>query len=308
MAHLLRQPPLMAPVGVDGVDVVREVGQAQEDDRPPVRRPGGRTGHFGRPGRVPEKVEQATADAERRRCEQPPDQDHDGNGDYSPAPESRWKPPRLDVRAEERTLPLERIPGERELVGDPGHFSAIPSSPISICLCPGAPSSSTSAARARERRERTVPTGTSSATAASSYRRPDQTQRAITSCWALGKRAMRFSTERISTVASARSAASSCPVGAGLVRQLRDQAAVTPERTTPIAQHVRRDPVEPGQELPLDDDDLPAAPERLEKDNRGEVLRLRPIGQAAEEVVVDRAGVALVELRERILVAACARL
>jgi hypothetical protein len=52
---------------------------------------------------------------------------------------------------------------------------------------------------------------------------------------------------------------------------------------------------------------LPSAPERLEEHNRSEVLGLRPVGQAAEEVVVDRAGVALVDLGKRTSVAARAR-
>jgi len=82
---------------------------------------------------------------------------------------------------------------------------------------------------------------------------------------------------------------------------------VTPERSTAIAKHVRRDPVEPGQQLALDDDDLTPPPEGLEEDDRGEILRLRPVAQAAEEVVVDRACVSLVELGERPLVAARAR-
>ena len=97
-------------------------------------------------------------------------------------------------------------------------------------------------------------------------------------------------------------------VSARLSRQLRDQMAVTPERTPAIAKHVRRDPVEPRQKLALDDDDLRSPPECLEKHDRGEILRLRPVGQAAEEVVVDRACVTLVELGERPLVAVCARL
>ena len=84
--------------------------------------------------------------------------------------------------------------------------------------------------------------------------------------------------------------------------------AVTPERAAAIAKHVRRDPVEPGQKLALDDDDLRSPPEGLEKHDRGEILRLRPVGQATEEVVVDRACVTLVELGERPLVAARARL
>jgi hypothetical protein len=83
---------------------------------------------------------------------------------------------------------------------------------------------------------------------------------------------------------------------------------VTPERASAIAKHVRRDPEEPGQELALQDDDLSPSPECLEKDDRGEVFRLRPVRQAAEEVVVDRAGVPLVELGERQRVATCARL
>ena len=93
-----------------------------------------------------------------------------------------------------------------------------------------------------------------------------------------------------------------------LARQPCDQMAVTPERAVAITKHVRRDPVEPGQELALDDDDLVPSPECLEKDDRGEILRLRPVGQAAEEIVVDRACVPLVELGERPLIAACARL
>ena len=38
---------------------------------------------------------------------------------------------------------------------------------------------------------------------------------------------------------------------------------------------------------------------RLEKHDRGEILGLRPVGQAAEEVVVDRLCVTLVKLGER---------
>jgi hypothetical protein len=37
--------------------------------------------------------------------------------------------------------------------------------------------------------------------------------------------------------------------------------AVTPERAAAIAKDVRRDPIEPGQELALDDDDLGPPPE-----------------------------------------------
>jgi hypothetical protein len=84
--------------------------------------------------------------------------------------------------------------------------------------------------------------------------------------------------------------------------------AVTPERAPAIAKHVRRDPVEPGQKLALDDDDRRSPPERLEKDDRGEILGLRPVAQATEEVVVDRACVTIVELGERPLVPVCARL
>ena len=84
---------------------------------------------------------------------------------------------------------------------------------------------------------------------------------------------------------------------------------MTPERAAAIAEHVRRDPIEPGQELALDDDDdLLPPPECLEEDDRGEIFRLRPVGQAAEEVVIDRACVPLVKLGERPLVAACTRL
>jgi len=59
--------------------------------------------------------------------------------------------------------------------------------------------------------------------------------------------------------------------------------AVTPERAAAIAKHVCRDPVEPGQKLALDDDDLRSPSECLEKHDRGEILGLRPVGQAAED-------------------------
>jgi hypothetical protein len=66
-------------------------------------------------------------------------------------------------------------------------------------------------------------------------------------------------------------------------RQLRDQTPVAPHRAAAIAKHVRRDPVEPRQKLALDDDDLRSPPECLEKHDRREILRLRPVRQATEE-------------------------
>ena len=58
-----------------------------------------------------------------------------------------------------------------------------------------------------------------------------------------------------------------------------------PQRASAVAEDVRRNPVEPGQELALEDDDVFPAAIRLEEYDGREVFRLRPVGQAAEEVV-----------------------
>jgi hypothetical protein len=93
----------------------------------------------------------------------------------------------------------------------------------------------------------------------------------------------------------------------GLARQLLHECTVTPECPPTVAEHVRRDPVEPGQELAVYDDDLIPTPERLEEDDRREILGLRPVGESAKQVVVDRPCMPLVELGERVLIALCAR-
>ena len=97
-------------------------------------------------------------------------------------------------------------------------------------------------------------------------------------------------------------------VGVGCAARLRlelgDESPVTPLRSATVAKHVRRDPVEPGKELAVHDDDVRPLAECLEEDDRSEILCLRPVCQATEEVVVDRLGVALIELGERLLVAA----
>ena len=171
VARVARQPPLPAPVGVHDVERLVAVAPAQEGDPPPVGRPD-RSLNVGPPGWALDQLEEATADAERRRNEQPAHEDHGSDSDHAPARGSRRTPPGFDVRAKQGALSLGCLLGKRKLAGNLGHLSAILSGSISTCLCRGAPSSSAGGesreARARERRERTVPTGTPRAAAASS--------------------------------------------------------------------------------------------------------------------------------------------
>ena len=99
--------------------------------------------------------------------------------------------------------------------------------------------------------------------------------------------------------------------GVGFVRAARGCASswatsqpVTPLCSATVAKHVRRDPIEPGKELAVHDDDVLRWRKCLEEDDRSEILCLRPVCQATEEVVVDRLRVALIDLGERLLVAA----
>ena len=143
-------------------------GPPLERDPSAVRRPGDAP-HFGTGARLVDQIEQATADPDPRCDEQSAHEDHDGRGDAPPARQSR----RVDrpaatcaPRTERCRSNVSRGSGNsRGISVIPRRPSRAPSRPV---LCPEPPSSSASAARARERRERMVPTGTPSATAASS--------------------------------------------------------------------------------------------------------------------------------------------
>ena len=78
--RVARQPPLPAPVGVHDVHLLAAFAAAQEGDPPPAGRPD-RTPNPGQPVWAFDQIEEAAADAERRRDEKPAHEDHDSNSD-----------------------------------------------------------------------------------------------------------------------------------------------------------------------------------------------------------------------------------
>ena len=142
-ARVARQPPLPAPVGAHDVEVLVAVAPAEVGDPAPVGRPDSSLDLWP-PGWALDQLEDATADAERRRHEQPTNEDHGSDGGYPPArgfamndrPASRCAP-------EEGAVALRRrSSGSGNSPGISVNVSAILSGSISTGLCRESPSSS----------------------------------------------------------------------------------------------------------------------------------------------------------------------